>query len=114
MALLAVASLQAPFAHVHTGEPDHHAAGFVHAHLELAHAHESEEAEIEAPDDDDAAINVDWAPTEAKRVTVSYAELLVSPAWQPIPVRLGSAPEFRARSHSPPQQRLSPARAPPV
>ncbi len=115
VALLAAASLQAPFAHLHTGEPDHHhGVGFVHAHLELAHLQESSQPEMEAHDDDEATINIDWAPTEAKRITVAYVGPIASVPLQPIYVRQGTAPEFTARSNSPPRRLLLPARAPPA
>lgn len=114
-ALLVVASLQAPFAHVHSGDLDHHHqdTGFIHTHFEPKH-HDSSQPEIETHDDDEATINLDWAPTEAKRITVTYAGPIAVVAPQAPYRSAGIAAEFVARSHSPPQFRLLPARAPPV
>jgi hypothetical protein len=114
IAILAIASLQAPFAHLHPGDPDdHHAAGFIHTHLAVADHHGSA-PEIGAHDDDDTAINVDWAPTAAPRVTVIYATSISLTHTRPTTVQLGTAPEFAPRANSPPRRLRLPARAPPV
>jgi hypothetical protein len=113
-ALLAVASLQAPLAHVHPQDPDHHHAhGLAHAHLP-ALQHDAEGPEWEPHDDDESTIYLEWAPAAAERVVVAYAEAPFAISSRPTLVRCVPAPEFEAQSHSPPQPRLLPARAPPV
>ena len=115
VALLATASLQAPFAHVHPGDPEHHhATGFVHAHIELAAHHDDSAPEIESHDDDETTINLDWAPTASQRVTVDYVGTIVSAPARFTTVQLGTAPDFTPRSNSPPIRLHLPARAPPV
>ena len=116
IAAFAGASLQAPFAHLHPEDPDHHhAKGFSHTHLAVhEHHHEAEGPEMEAHDDEEFAIFLEWTPTAEQRISLTYVEgppvLTVEPAL----VRVGSAPEFRPRAHSPPAVRLLPARAPPL
>ena len=112
-AMLVGASLQAPFAHVHPGDPDHHhATGFVHDHLAV-HEHHDEGTEIEAHDDDEFAIFLEWAPAAAQRVVVTYFEVPATPAVEPTMALVGAAPEFTPRANSPPGVRLLPARSPP-
>lgn len=115
VAVLAIASLQAPFAHFHPGDPDHHhATGFVHTHFEIDDHHDDSKPEIESHDDDETAVNLDWAPAAAHRITVVYLGTVAPAPALPTTVRLGTAPEFTPRSNSPPRLRLLPARAPPV
>jgi hypothetical protein len=114
VALLATASLQAPFAHVHPGDSDHHhATGFVHTHLSLAD-HDDSAPEIESHEDDETTINLDWAPAAAHRLTVIYVTSIAPAPARPTVVQLGTAPEFIPRSNSPPIRLHLPARAPPV
>jgi hypothetical protein len=115
-ALLAVSSAQAPFAHVHPGDADHHhATGFSHAHLGMeVHHHETEGPEIESHDDDELAVYLDWAPTAAPRIALHYVEAPAVLTVSPVTVSLGAAPVLVARAHSPPSVRLLPARSPPV
>jgi hypothetical protein len=113
-AMLAGASLEAPFAHVHPADPDHHhAQGMAHAHLAVLHHHD-EAPEISSRDDDERAVYLDWAPTAAPRVAFAYAEAPPTLTIEPMMTSAGAAPEFRPRAHSPPATRLLPARAPPV
>jgi hypothetical protein len=115
VALIATASFQAPFAHVHAGDSDqHHETGFVHTHLEVHHSHESPQTEIEGHDDDETAINLDWAPTIVKRFVVTYSGPIAFVPIQLTYIDLGTAPEFAPRAHSPPRLLLLPARAPPA
>ena len=115
VALLAAASLQAPFSHLHPGDPEHHhATGFVHAHLELAQLPDSSDAALDHDDDHETTINLDWAPTAAQRIDVTYTGSIVATLVQPNYISIGIAPEFVARSNSPPRLLLLPARAPPV
>lgn len=111
-ALLALSSLQAPFAHIHADADQHHATPFIHAHLKLAHHDES--PEIETHDEDAIAIDIHWIPTAAKRVAVISTGTIATITAQPTLVRLGAAPDFAPRSNSPPQRLLLPARAPPT
>ncbi len=115
-ALLAVTSFQAPFAHDHPDEPDHHhATGFAHVHLGLAaHPHDDEGLEIEADDDHETAVYREWTPAAAPRIEVVYVEATAPAQGAPTFVSLGVAPVIRPQSHSPPRFRLLPARAPPL
>jgi hypothetical protein len=111
---LAVASAQAPFAHLHPGDPEHHhARGFAHSHLP-PHAHASEQPEWESHEDDEAAVYLDWAPTAAPRAEADYAEAATPWIWGAELVSAGAAPEFEPRAHSPPGRLLLPARSPPL
>ena len=114
-AMLVTASMQAPSAHVHPGDPDHqHATGFSHTHLAVVAEHHDEGPELEAPHGDELAIFLEWAPAAAQRVVVTYVEAPSRLVVEPVLARLGSAPEFTPRANSPPALRLLPARAPPV
>ena len=75
MVVLAGASLQAPLAHFHPEDPDHHhASGVAHTHLNLlVHHNESHGLEWESHDADEATIYLDWLPTPAQRITVAHA-----------------------------------------
>ena len=120
-AMLVGASLEAPFAHVHPGDPDHHhAQGLVHDHLAV-HEHHSfehldavEGPEIEPQDADELAIFLDSAPTAAQRFAVTYMEGPPALTVAPVILPSGVAPELTPRSHGPPAVRLLPARAPPL
>lgn len=113
-AFLAVAALQAPFAHVHPEDPEHHhAQGFAHAHFDFDH-HDSHEPEWEAHEDDESIVYLDWAPTAPPRIVIAYSEAPAVDAWVSVVVRLDPVAEFEPRSHSPPQVRLLPARSPPL
>ncbi len=113
--LLCVASLQAPFAHFHPEDPDHHhASGFAHLHLgHLEDDHDAEEPQWADHDEDETAVYQDWIPSAAPRVTILYSEAVTTFAWQPSSVQAGVAPEFTVRSHDPPGQRSTSDRAPP-
>jgi hypothetical protein len=115
-AMLVGASLQAPFAHVHPEDPDHHhATGFVHDHLAVHEHHDAAEGpELEPHDDNELAIFLEFAPAAAQRVAVTYVQAPSTPGAEPVMVLAGSAPEFTPRANSPPAVRLRPARAPPV
>ena len=114
VALLAIASLQAPFAHFHPGDPDHHhATSFVHTHLAIFD-HDDSAPEIDAHDNDEMTINLDWAPAAAHRITIVYATDISPAPVRPTAIQLGTAPEFSPRANSPPHPPLLPARAPPV
>lgn len=115
-AVLAGASLEAPFAHMHPKDPDHHHAhGFTHAHLAWLHHHDEGTApEVSPREDDERAIYLDWAPTAAPRLAVAYSEAPASLTAEPALAAAGVAPEFRPRAHSPPPAPLSPARSPPL
>jgi hypothetical protein len=114
VAILAAASLQAPFAHFHPEDPQHHhARGFAHTHL-LPHDHESREREWESHPADETTIYLDWLPAAAQRLVVAYTQVPVTFAWQPAFVRLSVMPDLEPQAHSPPHPRLLPARAPPV
>jgi hypothetical protein len=114
-AMLATASLQAPFAHVHPEDPEHHhAQGLAHTHLALHPHHEAEGPEIEKHDDDELTVYLDWAPAAAQRVVVAYVAGPPVPAVDTELAPIGAAPELTPRANSPPALRLLPARAPPV
>lgn len=115
-AVLAGASLQAPFAHFHPDDPEHHhATGFAHTHLAV-HEHQDQAGvpKIEPHDDSELTIFLEWTPAASQRVVVTYMEAPPALTVEPVIVLLGSAPEFRPRAHSPPSVRLLPARAPPL
>lgn len=106
--------MQAPFAHLHPEDPDHHhATGLAHTHLGI-HEHEAEGLGMEPHDDDALTVFLDWAPAAAQRIAVTYVEAPPTLTVEPASARVGSAPEFRPRAHSPPAVRLFPARAPPL
>ena len=113
-ALLAVAFLQAPFAHDHPEDPEHHhAAGFVHSHL-VVDDHHSDDVEIEAHDDDAVAIYREWMPAAAARIDIVQAETVAVSVLAAVFTQLGIAPDLEPRANSPPSVRLPPARSPPV
>ena len=112
-------SLQAPFAHFHPQDADHHhATGFAHMHLgghhTLSASPATEGLAFEDHDDDETAISQDWVPAGAARVQVLYAEVAVAFVLNPVVTSVGVPSEFTVRSHDPPGQRLLPPRAPPV
>lgn len=120
-ALLLVAGLQAPFAHVHPDDPDHHhAQGFAHAHLATERGHHDHGHDVDdhlewrAPDDDEAVVYLDWAPTAAPSVDVAQSSIPVDRTWTPTLVRLNPVNEPDPQSHSPPTLRLLPPRSPPL
>jgi len=115
-AMLVGASLQAPYAHLHPGDPDHHhATGFSHDHLAVHEHHdEAEGPEVSPHDDDELAIFLEWAPAAAQRIAVTYVEAPSTPPVELVMVLVGSVPEFTPRANSPPAVRLLPARAPPL
>jgi hypothetical protein len=114
---LAVVSLQAPFAHEHPDDPDHHhaagrpAAGFMHGHFDLDHG---DGVAIEDREDSESAVWLDWAPAAQPRIEVVYVANVAPFPEAELQVSLGSVPEFTPRSHGPPSLRLLPARAPPL
>lgn len=115
-AWLFAASLEAPFAHFHPDDPDHHhATGFGHFHLAFAtHVDVPGELEIEEKDEDETAVWQEWAPAASPRVTIAYAEAPAAPLWTPALIAVGVAADFEPRSHDPPSLRLPPARSPPL
>lgn len=114
-ALLATASLYAPFEHVHPADPDHHHAGggFAHSHFATVH-HDYEGPEWAAHDDDEAAVYLEWAPAAAQRIAVAYADAATGFAWRLALATVSPVPELEPQSHSPPCSRRRPARAPPI
>lgn len=121
-AWLCFASLQAPFAHFHPEDLDHHhAEGLTHLHIGRISAHhfedhdfEPEGPELNHADEDDTAILQEWTPAASQRITVAYAEVVLAPAEETLFEAEGAAPEIVVRSHDPPDLLFSPARAPPV
>jgi hypothetical protein len=115
-AWLFAASLEAPFAHYHPEDPDHHhASGFGHFHLGVPdHQDVPGELEIEERDENETAVWQDWASAASPRVSVAYAEAPSAPVWTPALVTADRAADFQPRSHGPPSVRLLPARSPPL
>ena len=114
VAWLCAMSLQAPFAHFHPQDPGHHhSSGFAHMHLGSHHSSDQKPA-WQDHDDDETSISQEWVPAGAARVQVVYAEVAVAFVLNPGVASVGVASEFTVRSHDPPNQRLLPARAPPV
>jgi hypothetical protein len=114
---LGTVSLQAPFAHLHPGDPEHHhASGLAHAHLKLAPHHDAVgDLEIEPHDDDaEVAVGLEWLPVAQQRFAIAYAETPVAFSLEPLQLSAGAAPEYTPRSHDPPLSRLLPPRAPPL
>ena len=114
--VLAFAFLQAPFAHFHPGDPEHHhATGIAHAHLNfLAHDEDAHGPEWEDHDDDEAAVYLDWAPAPSPKIAVVYAEVQLPFERQPLFLSPGAVVEFAPQSHDPPILRSLSPRAPPV
>jgi hypothetical protein len=112
-AWLGTMSLQAPFAHVHPNDPEHHhATGFAHTHLALERHHD---ASVEAHgEDDELAVGLEWVPVAKQRVVIPRAAAAASSVLDPRHLSAGAAPEFTPRSHDPPLLRLRPSRAPPL
>ena len=111
-AWLIVASVQAPFIHVHPDDPDHHhASGLSHFHLPSRASHESE---IESSEEDEVTLWLDWAPVSAQPLIVpdndSTAFTLVAPRGS----EAERVAEFRPCSHDPPVLGTLPPRAPPL
>ena len=117
VAWLCIAALQAPFAHYHPEDPDHHhATGLAHLHVGHVPEHhdESEGPELDHGDDDQPAISQEWTPVAPQRVTIVYAEVAVASIVDAQFITEGVAPELVVRSHDPPELRRSSARAPPL
>jgi hypothetical protein len=114
---LCFTALQAPFAHYHPEDPDHHhATGLAHLHLGQLSAHhlEAEGPELDHGDENKLAISQEWTPVAPPRIAVVYAEVAVVSAAVVSFASVGVAPGFVVRSHDPPNRLASPARAPPV
>lgn len=114
---LCFAALQAPFAHYHPEEPDHHhATGLAHLHLgHIEELHdEAEGPELDHGDHDKPAIPQEWTPVAPQRIAVVYEEVAVASVAEVRFVTQWIATEFVVRSHDPPDRFASPARAPPV
>lgn len=117
VAWLCFASLQAPFAHFHPEDPDHHhGSGLAHLHVGHVtdHDFEPEGPELDHADDDETAVFQEWTPAASQRITVAYAEVVLTPVVEVLFEPEGVAPEIVIRSHDPPDLLASPARAPPV
>lgn len=109
---LAAASAQAPLAHVHPDDPDHHhASGFTHTHLGFA-GHRG--LSFEAHEDDEVTIWLDWAPVAQQQFATPASNATSAFLSEPEKVNVGAVREFEPRSHDPPSRRLAPPRAPPV
>jgi hypothetical protein len=116
---LCLTALQAPFAHYHPEDPDHHhATGLAHLHLGHLSAHhlevEAEGAELDHGDEDKSAISQEWTPVAKLRIAPVYAAFALVSAAVVSFATVGVAPGFVVRSHDPPNRLASPARAPPV
>jgi len=120
VALMAAASFQAPFAHVHPHGEDHdHAGGFGHAHLGApnqvsVHAGHKSGAELEDVEEKESAVYLEWTPEAVQQIDVIYAEAPMAPLWLVTYERVGTVVEFEPASNGPPGLRLLPARSPPV
>jgi hypothetical protein len=119
VAWLYFAALQAPFAHYHPEDPDHHhATGLSHLHLGHVADHHldvgPEGPELDHGDEDESAISQEWAPVASPRIDVVYEEVTPASVVEVHFVAEGVTAEFVVRSHDPPDLFASPARAPPV
>jgi hypothetical protein len=118
--LLVVASLQAPFAHEHPGDPDHHhAEGFVHGHFGHADHHDDDsvnetQSGLDHDETDQATVWLSWAPSAQPRVEIVAIATSAVLELTPELVRVGTPLEFAPTAHSPPPQRFRSPRAPPA
>jgi hypothetical protein len=114
---LCFAAFQAPFAHYHPEDPDHHhATGIAHIHVGNAseHPHEAEGPELDHGDGDKPAISQEWTPVASQRIAIVYGEVAPTAIAEVSFETEGVAAEFVVRSHDPPDLRPSSARAPPL
>ena len=122
--LLIVASLQAPLAHEHPDDPEHHhAKGFVHGHFgghfehwdhpESHDVHQTD-AVLDHDDSEEPTVWLSWFPSAQPRVDLVQAVISTATEFAPEIVRLGTSPDFSPQAHSPPRRTLLPSRAPPA
>ncbi len=104
-ASLLLAFAQAPFRHVHEGDPLHeHAHGFAHTHLDR-HSHDEHEHDglaVEADNHDSDARLIDWLAgdgTSPVKFALALPESIVEPTFL---IRIAEVPELQTRNHDPP------------
>ena len=112
--VLAWGFVQAPFAHVHSEELEHHSSSPVHFHLQQVDE-DAGTPHIEARTADEDSIDVQWGIASAAPV-VLIADLAVAPTYSNIPElsNCGITVPPQTRGHDPPDISPKQPRAPPA